>query len=42
VLLTGKERTKAEFAELFAKAGLRLRRVVTPATTIKVLEAVRA
>ena len=38
-LLTGKERTKAEFRDLFARAGLRLRRVVPTASPISVLEA---
>lgn len=42
VLLTGKERTKTEFAELFEKAGLRLRRVVPTAGPLSVLEGVRA
>ena len=42
VLLTGKERTKTEFAELFEKAGLRLRRVVSTAGPLSVLESVRA
>jgi hypothetical protein len=38
-LLTGKERTKAEFRDLFARAGLRLHRVVPTASPISVLEA---
>jgi hypothetical protein len=38
-LLTGKERTKAEFRDLFARAGLRLRRVVPTASPMSVLEA---
>jgi len=42
VLLTGKERTKAEFAALFAKAGLRLRRVVPTGSPIALVEGVRA
>jgi hypothetical protein len=41
-LLTGKERTKAEFRELFARAGLTLRRVVPTASPISVLEATAA
>jgi hypothetical protein len=41
-LLRGKERTRAEFRDLFAAAGLRLRRVVPTAATLSVLEAVRA
>jgi hypothetical protein len=42
VLLTGKERTKAEFAALFAEAGLRLRRVVPTGSPIALVEGVRA
>jgi hypothetical protein len=42
VLLRGKERTKKEFAELFAAAGLKLRRVVATEATVSVVEAVRA
>ena len=41
-LLTGKERTKAEFRDLFARAGLTLRRVVPTASPISVLEATAA
>lgn len=41
-LLRGKERTRVEFRDLFAAAGLRLRRVVPTAATLCVLEAVRA
>jgi len=41
-LLRGKERTRVEFRDLFAAAGLRLRRVVPTASTLSVLEAVRA
>jgi len=41
-LLTGKERTKAEFRDLFARAGLRLRRVVPTASPISILEATAA
>jgi hypothetical protein len=38
-LLTGRERTKAEFRDLFARAGLGLRRVVPTAGRISILEA---
>jgi hypothetical protein len=41
-LLRGKERRRAEFRDLFADAGLRLRRVVPTTSTLSVLEAVRA
>ena len=40
--LTGKERTKAEFRDLLARAGLTLRRVVPTASPISVLEATAA
>jgi hypothetical protein len=42
VLLRGRERTKAEFAELFGAAGLKLRRVIPTEATVQVLEAERA
>ena len=42
VLLRGRERTKAEFAELFGAAGLKLRRVIPTEATVQVLEAARA
>ena len=42
VCLTGKERTKTEFRDLFARAGLALRRVVPTASPISVLEATAA
>jgi hypothetical protein len=42
VLLTGCERTREEFRDLFARAGLRLRRVVPTACPLFVLEGVRA
>jgi len=42
VCLTGKERTKTEFRDLFARAGLMLRRVVPTASPISVLEATAA
>jgi hypothetical protein len=42
VLLTGKERTREEFRDLFARAGLRLTRVVPTASPLFVLEGVRA
>jgi hypothetical protein len=38
----GRERTEAEYAELFAKAGLRLARVVRTAAPQCVIEAVKA
>jgi hypothetical protein len=38
----GRERTEAEYAELFAKAGLRLARVVRTASPQCVIEAVKA
>ncbi|MFI0423704.1 methyltransferase [Spongiactinospora sp. 9N601] len=38
--LPGRERTSAEFAELFAAAGLRLSRVVATGTVLSVVEAV--
>ncbi|MGH7342951.1 MAG: methyltransferase [Candidatus Rokuibacteriota bacterium] len=41
-LLTGKERTKAEFKDLFARAGLRLRRVYPTASPISIVEATAA
>ncbi|MFB6889030.1 methyltransferase [Kitasatospora sp. NPDC056327] len=40
--LTGRERTEADFAELFARAGLRLSRVLPTATVLSVVEAVAA
>jgi hypothetical protein len=41
-LLTGKDRTKAEFRDLFARAGLRLQRVVPTGRRISILEAAAA
>jgi hypothetical protein len=41
-LLTGKERTRTEFHDLFARAGLRLRRVVSTASPISIVEATAA
>ena len=38
----GRERTETEYAELFAKAGLRLSRVVRTASPVAVIEAVKA
>jgi hypothetical protein len=38
----GRERTEQEFGELFARAGLRLNRVVPTVTPVSVLEAVKA
>jgi hypothetical protein len=38
----GRERTEAEFGELFAAAGLRLERIIPTPTPVKLLEAVRA
>ncbi|MBO1413652.1 methyltransferase [Streptomyces sp. FH025] len=40
--LTGRERTEADFAELFARAGLRLSRVLPTPTVLSVVEAVPA
>lgn len=42
VVTGGRERTRAEFADLFARAGLRLARVVPTACPLSILEAVRA
>ena len=42
VCLTGKERTRTEFRDLFARAGLALRRVLRTASPISVLEATAA
>jgi hypothetical protein len=42
VIPGGQERTKAEFADLFAQAGLKLKRVIETATPVCILEAVRA
>jgi hypothetical protein len=41
-LLTGRERTKAEFRELLGRAGLQLRRVVPTASPISIVEATAA
>jgi hypothetical protein len=38
----GRERTEAEFGELFAAAGLRLELIIPTLAPIKLLEAVRA
>jgi hypothetical protein len=38
---SGRERTEAEFAELFARAGFRLTRVVPTKSPICVIEAVK-
>ncbi|GAB7184018.1 hypothetical protein ATKI12_3849 [Kitasatospora sp. Ki12] len=40
--LTGRERTEGDFADLFARAGLRLSRVVPTPTVLSVVEAVAA
>ncbi|MFF7459240.1 methyltransferase [Kitasatospora sp. NPDC008115] len=40
--LTGRERTEADFAELFERAGLRLSRVIPTPTVLSVVEAVAA
>jgi hypothetical protein len=37
----GRERTEAEFSELFAAAGLRLERIIRTPTPVRLLEAVR-
>ena len=42
VILTGKERTKVEFRNLLARAGLSLRRVVPTASPISIVEATAA
>ena len=42
VLLSGKERTKTEFASLFKKAGLKLTRVLPTSCPLSLVEAVRA
>jgi O-methyltransferase len=39
VLLTGRERTEAEFGELFARSGFQLTRVI-PATRLSIVEGV--
>ena len=41
-LAGGRERTEAEFADLFARAGLRLARIVRTASPHCVIEAVKA
>jgi hypothetical protein len=38
----GRERTEAEFSELFAAAGLRLEQIIRTPTPVRLLEAVRA
>jgi hypothetical protein len=40
VMLGSKERTKDEFRQLFARAGLRLKRVIKTASSLSILEAV--
>jgi hypothetical protein len=42
VILSGKERTKEEFAALFKKAGLKLTRVIPTHCPLSIVEAVRA
>ena len=42
VMLTGRERTPDEYGALFARAGLRLSRVVPTASPYAVIEAVAA
>ena len=37
----GQERTRSEFADLFARAGLRLKRVYPTASPVSILEATR-
>jgi hypothetical protein len=39
VMLTGRERTEAEFADLYARAGFRLTRVV-PTTRLSIVEGI--
>jgi hypothetical protein len=39
VTLGGRERTREEFCELFARAGLELRRVVPTESSLSILEA---
>ena len=40
VMLGSKERTKDEFRKLFARAGLRLKRVIRTASSLSILEGV--
>lgn len=40
MLLTGRERTEAEFADLFAEAGLRLTRTIHTGAPVSIIEAV--
>jgi hypothetical protein len=42
VMLDGKERTREEFRELFARAGLQLRRVIRTGSPLAILESVAA
>jgi hypothetical protein len=42
VITGGRERTKEEFRRLFARAGLRLKRIIRTASPIKILEAIAA
>jgi hypothetical protein len=41
VLLDGRERTEAEFRDLFSRAGLKLNRIVPTAAIVSVIEAER-
>jgi hypothetical protein len=40
VMMGSKERTKDEFRQLFARAGLRLKRVIRTASSLSILEGV--
>jgi hypothetical protein len=42
VIAGGRERTREEFRDLLARAGLRLRRVVPTASRLSIVEAVAA
>jgi hypothetical protein len=41
-LVSGRERTESDFAELFAQAGLRLSRIVPTKSPVCVIEALKA
>ena len=42
ILLDGRERTEGDFRELFARAGLRLTRIVATSTLLSIVEGERA